>query len=565
MKIILVLFTLAIAAVAQTVRPVTVKADANTGNIIGSPTAAQLRQGLGGSTVGINLFTKANPNAVRYIRINADNTVDYLDAATMLSALGGGGGGGGSTTFANNAARAASVPSAVGQLGFQLDTTTLYRSTGTNAGDWSPDFFAGQWTFDSNINVNSFINATDDINTAADLNVDGSVNVLGSYNGGAVNGSTFTASAGYLGKGATQTFANAAATSAGTPAAIGQLAIQTDTGLILRGTATSAGSWTGSFVVTILNASELIATEASINSVTATEFFGDGAGITNLNAANLASGTVAVNRGGTGQTSYTDGQLLIGNTTGNTLTKATLTGTTNQITVTNGSGSITLSLPQSIHTGASPQFAGLNLTGLTASQAVLTDGSKNLVSVAYTGSGNVMRTRTGVIRTTYISAGAMIPKQTSGAAPMTTELGTNKVMLDTMAFDQTTEETVGFWVTLPSTWDASTVTLKCHWTASAGSGTVKWDVAARCFVDDDAIDQALGTEGTTGADTLITANDMHISATSGAVTIGGTPTANRPIYFTISRDVGGDTLTADALLLGATIEFTESATEPSAQ
>lgn len=51
--------------------------------------------------------------------------------------------------------------------------------------------------------------------------------------------------------------------------------------------------------------------------------------------------TIAVDQGGSGQTSYTDGQLLIGNTTGNTLAKATLTGGTN-LTVTNGNGSITL-------------------------------------------------------------------------------------------------------------------------------------------------------------------------------------------------------------------------------
>ena len=51
--------------------------------------------------------------------------------------------------------------------------------------------------------------------------------------------------------------------------------------------------------------------------------------------------TVGVAYGGTGQTTYTDGQLLIGNTTGNTLTKATLTQGTG-ITVTNGSGAITI-------------------------------------------------------------------------------------------------------------------------------------------------------------------------------------------------------------------------------
>jgi hypothetical protein len=57
-------------------------------------------------------------------------------------------------------------------------------------------------------------------------------------------------------------------------------------------------------------------------------------------AANV-TGTVAVANGGSGQTSYTDGQLLIGNTTGNTLSKATLTAGAN-VTITNGPGTITI-------------------------------------------------------------------------------------------------------------------------------------------------------------------------------------------------------------------------------
>lgn len=56
----------------------------------------------------------------------------------------------------------------------------------------------------------------------------------------------------------------------------------------------------------------------------------------------------------------TNGQLLIGSTSANPVA-ATLTGTSNQVVVTNGAGSITLSLPQSIHTGATPQFAALGL------------------------------------------------------------------------------------------------------------------------------------------------------------------------------------------------------------
>jgi hypothetical protein len=53
------------------------------------------------------------------------------------------------------------------------------------------------------------------------------------------------------------------------------------------------------------------------------------------------SGTLPVANGGTNQTTYTDGQLLIGNTTGNTLTKATLTAGSG-VTITNGSGAITI-------------------------------------------------------------------------------------------------------------------------------------------------------------------------------------------------------------------------------
>jgi hypothetical protein len=56
----------------------------------------------------------------------------------------------------------------------------------------------------------------------------------------------------------------------------------------------------------------------------------------------LTLGTaLPVASGGTGQTTYTDGQLLIGNSTGNTLTKATLTAGSG-IAITNGAGSISI-------------------------------------------------------------------------------------------------------------------------------------------------------------------------------------------------------------------------------
>jgi hypothetical protein len=60
------------------------------------------------------------------------------------------------------------------------------------------------------------------------------------------------------------------------------------------------------------------------------------------NTSILTSGTLSVARGGTGASSFTDGQILIGNSTGNTLTPATLTAGSN-IGITNGHGSITIS------------------------------------------------------------------------------------------------------------------------------------------------------------------------------------------------------------------------------
>lgn len=60
---------------------------------------------------------------------------------------------------------------------------------------------------------------------------------------------------------------------------------------------------------------------------------------TNIVPDNAA--TLLPSSGGTGQSTYTNGQLLIGNTTGNTLTKSTLTAGSG-ISITNGTGSITI-------------------------------------------------------------------------------------------------------------------------------------------------------------------------------------------------------------------------------
>ena len=87
----------------------------------------------------------------------------------------------------------------------------------------------------------------------------------------------------------------------------------------------------------------------------------------NQNTTGTAAGlsaTLAVGSGGTGQTTYTDGQLLIGNSTGNTLTKATLTAGTN-ITITNSAGGITI---------AASSGGGGTVTSVTGTSPVASSG-----------------------------------------------------------------------------------------------------------------------------------------------------------------------------------------------
>jgi hypothetical protein len=83
---------------------------------------------------------------------------------------------------------------------------------------------------------------------------------------------------------------------------------------------------------------------------------------TELGTMAFLNSPLAVAFGGTGQTSFTDGQLLIGNSTGNTLTKATLTAGAN-VTITNGAGSITIDAASV--TGASGTFITANTPAKT--------------------------------------------------------------------------------------------------------------------------------------------------------------------------------------------------------
>jgi len=85
------------------------------------------------------------------------------------------------------------------------------------------------------------------------------------------------------------------------------------------------------------------------------------------------NGVLPVKNGGTGQSTFTNGQLLIGNTTGNTLTKSTLTAGTN-INISNSTGSITISVTGGISgTAALAKLTSLGSDGsLTFADGIIT-------------------------------------------------------------------------------------------------------------------------------------------------------------------------------------------------
>lgn len=104
-------------------------------------------------------------------------------------------------------------------------------------------------------------------------------------------------------------------------------------------------------------------------------FYGSGANLTGLSISGLTSGMLPVANGGTGLSTLPgEGQIIIGNDGGDYIL-GSLSGTSNQITVSNTAGAITLSTPQSIATTSNVTFGTVVLGTATTSttQAVRAD------------------------------------------------------------------------------------------------------------------------------------------------------------------------------------------------
>jgi len=224
---------------------------------------------------------------------------------------------------------------------------------------------------------------------------------------------------------------------------------------------------------------------------------------------------IGVAYGGTGQTTYTDGQLLIGNTSGNTLTKATLTQGSG-ITITNGNGSI------SIANGSPMTYPTSGIANST--------GSAWGTSYSTTGSGTVVALQTQPSFTTDIRT----PKVTTASAV--------NLVLDTNAGTSTGNITVNTGINADIA------------VTPNGTGNVRLgDTTASGVITTGAINANLTlstNNGTTSGTIVITAG------TNGAISLA--PNGTGSIALTSSTVVQGIASTATTLTTNGTANLTLS-------
>ena len=204
-------------------------------------------------------------------------------------------------------------------------------------------------------------------------------------------------------------------------------------------------------------------------------------------------------------------------------------------------------------------------SGTNSGTITITDGADGNINIAPNGNGVVQAGGTAVKvagkETIWVPAVAMYPNTTNGCAGIAQVELSNGPEIKTLDFDKDSDENAQFAVAFPKSWNEGTITFQAFFTAdSTNTGTVSWALAGVSIADNDSINTAFGTGvAPTAKAHSGTANDLDVTAESGAVTIAGSPSTDEEVYFQITRDVSEDSLTADAKLLGVKLFFTTDA------
>ena len=158
----------------------------------------------------------------------------------------------------------------------------------------------------------------------------------------------------------------------------------------------------------------------------------------------------------------------------------------------------------------------------------------------------------------------MIPTTTSGAAPGQIETTAGRPDIYTLDFDASADEYAQFAIAMPAQWDEGTLTFRAFWSSSAAdTDGVSWALQAVAVSDNATINVVFGTAVVVDDANQGAANELLVTAESGAMTVAGTPAANDLVYFQIFRDVSdtNDTATEDARLRGIQIFWTQATIE----
>lgn len=474
----------------------------------------------------INIGTTANDGTGDPLRTAFDKCNDNF---TELYAGGGGGGGGigGNTGSTDNAILRADGTggSTVQSSGITIADGASGTLSGTNSGDvtlaGTPDYItiAGQVITRSQIDL-----ATD---------ITGNLPVTNLNSGTSASASTF-----WRGDGVWATPAGAGDV-AGPASATDNAIVRFDgtTGKLIQNSAATIADTTGDI------------TAGKFNGVTIS-----GSGTISGSASGTNTGDVTL--------SGTPDYITI---SGQTITRGLIdlaTDVTGALPIANGG------------TGQVTQTAAFDALSPTTTKGdlIVSDGTDNVRLAVGATNGHVLTvdstTATGLkwaasgggsggSTNVWIPAAQWIPRTTTGCGIDSREQATGNINTDELLFDTATIEYAQAMIVMPSNYNNGTVTARFYWTASAGtaSQTVTWAIRGRAFGDNVAIGQTYTTAAQSVTDAYFSANQMHISSATSAITIDGTPAANKPIIFEIYRDTA-DTLNADARLLGVEIGYT---------
>lgn len=135
--------------------------------------------------------------------------------------------------------------------------------------------------------------------------------------------------------------------------------------------------------------------------------------VTSADLASEVTGTLPVGNGGTGQSSYTNGQLLIGQTSGNTLAKAVLSG---DVTM-DQTGAVAIGAGKVTNTMLAGSIAASKLVGTDiATVGTITSGTWNGTTIAVANGGTGQATAANAIN-------ALLPTQTGNSGEYLTTDG----------------------------------------------------------------------------------------------------------------------------------------------